>query len=218
MDFSKLRELNLRETKKKVRESVTLDFLIIQLIHTIDELIKISNRLLENIRERYTYYSINISKEENIPKFLKLVKAKTIDKELAVDNKEDFESILSLVSLYENIAQTQSQHEKVLTSIMNKLCPRLTKEAGVLIGARLIALGKGLKHLAELPSSTIQILGSEKALFRHLKTGAKPPRFGVLFAHPKIQSVERELQGKTARKLAAKISIAVKMDYYSKER
>ena len=95
---------------------------------------------------------------------------------------------------------------------MKDLCPRLQTLATTLIGAQLIEHAGSLKHLAELPSSTIQVLGAEKALFRHLKTGSKPPKFGVIFAHPSI--TDSQERGKAARRLAGKISIAVKQDYF----
>ncbi|MBI5391799.1 ATP-binding protein, partial [Candidatus Woesearchaeota archaeon] len=96
----------------------------------------------------------------------------------------------------------------------NALCPNLSTTATSLIGARLISHAGSLKRLAELPSSTVQVLGAEKSLFRHLKTGSKPPRFGVLFQHPLVAEAAENLKGKTARKLASKISIAVKQDYF----
>jgi len=67
-----------------------------------------------------------------------------------------------------------------------------------------------------MPASTIQILGAEKALFRHLKANkkSKPPKFGILIRHMLISSVGREDYGKVARALADKISIAVKVDYF----
>ena len=69
--------------------------------------------------------------------------------------------------------------------------------------------------MARLPSSTIQLLGAEKALFRHLKQGGKPPKFGVLFVHPFIQNAKPEDRGKVARLLAAKLSFASRIDAYS---
>ena len=65
-----------------------------------------------------------------------------------------------------------------------------------------------------MPSSTIQLLGAEKALFRHMKTGARAPKFGFLHEHPLIAKNPKELHGKIARTLADKISIAVKVDYF----
>ena len=95
---------------------------------------------------------------------------------------------------------------------MENICPELQKAATSLIGARLLNLAGSLKHLAEIPSSTIQVLGAERALFRHLKTGAKAPKFGVIFAHQSI--TEAEEKGKAARHLASKIWIAAKKDYF----
>jgi nucleolar protein 56 len=71
-----------------------------------------------------------------------------------------------------------------------------------------------LKRLAFLPSSTIQVLGAEKALFRALKTGARPPKHGLLFQHPAVHSAPKWHRGKIARALASKIAIAARIDLY----
>ena len=65
-----------------------------------------------------------------------------------------------------------------------------------------------------MPSSTIQLLGAEKALFIHLLKKTKPPKHGVLFDHPLVISHNKKEQGKIARAIADKISIAVKLDYF----
>ena len=56
---------------------------------------------------------------------------------------------------------------------MTKLCPNLTKVAGVVICAKLIEEAGSLKHLVEFPASTIQVLGAEKALFNISNLGKK---------------------------------------------
>jgi len=60
--------------------------------------------------------------------------------------------------------------------------------------------------MALFPASTVQLLGAESALFRHIKTGAKPPKFGVIINHPLVAKAKREGKGKVARALADKIS------------
>jgi len=87
----------------------------------------------------------------------------------------------------------------------------------VLIGAKLLEHAGSLKRMAEMPSSTIQILGAEKALFRHLKTGSRPPKYGVLLGHSIVQQMPKAKQGKAARVLADKISLAVRIDYFKGE-
>jgi len=81
-----------------------------------------------------------------------------------------------------------------------------------MLGARLISIAGSLERLARLPSSTIQILGAEKALFRHLRSGAKPPKHGVILQHPIVSGAKNK--GRAARKLASKTAIAAKMDFY----
>ena len=102
-------------------------------------------------------------------------------------------------------------------SVMEKYCPNLLELAGVTIGAGLIELAKGLKHLALLPASTVQLLGAEKALFRHIKTGSRSPKHGIIINHPFVQSAGRELKGKAARMLADKLSLCARLDYFKGE-
>jgi nucleolar protein 56 len=85
------------------------------------------------------------------------------------------------------------------------------------VGARIIAKAGSLARLAMLPASTIQVLGAEKALFRALKTGARPPKHGILFQHPLIHSAPKWQRGKIARAIASKVAIAARIDYYRHE-
>jgi nucleolar protein 56 len=81
----------------------------------------------------------------------------------------------------------------------------------------LISLAGGLERLASLPSSTVQLLGAEKAMFRHLKSGKRPPKHGIIFQHPEIHRSPYWQRGKIARALAGKILIAAKVDQYGGE-
>ena len=106
--------------------------------------------------------------------------------------------------------------EKQIENEMEKIVPNITNLAGSLIGARLISFSGGIKKLAMLPSSTIQVLGAEKALFRYKKEGGKPPKHGVIFQHSYINKSSKDKRGKIARIFAAKISIAAKADAFTK--
>jgi nucleolar protein 56 len=59
-------------------------------------------------------------------------------------------------------------------------------------------------------------LGAEKALFKHIKFGSKPPKYGILFKLPAVTNAQREKKGRIARAYATKISIALKADHFSK--
>ena len=55
-----------------------------------------------------------------------------------------------------------------LVAKMNDIAPNLASLIGEVVGARLISHAGSLTNLAKCPSSTLQILGTEKALFRFL--------------------------------------------------
>ena len=97
---------------------------------------------------------------------------------------------------------------------MEEVAPNMNHIIGPLIGARLISLAGGMERLAKMPSSTVQILGAEKAFFKHLKDKAKPPKHGIIFQHPAIHRAPYWQRGNISRALAAKISLASKVDFY----
>src|SRR5256712_12708588 len=65
-----------------------------------------------------------------------------------------------------------------------------------------------------MPTTNRQVLGAEKALFRTLKTGDRPPKHGVIFQYDPIHQSPKWLRGKTARAVAGKLAIAARMDAY----
>jgi nucleolar protein 56 len=108
----------------------------------------------------------------------------------------------------------ESLEEKVGLKAM-ALAPNLSSLAGSLLAARLVSRAGSLRRLAELPASTIQIIGAEKALFKHLRGKAPSPKHGILYRHPLVSGAPRKLRGKTSRALAGKLAIAARVDYHS---
>ena len=102
---------------------------------------------------------------------------------------------------------------------MPEVAPNVTAIAGSTLAAKLMVLAGGLKNLAKLPSSTIQLLGAEKALFRFMKNKGKslPPKYGILFLHPEVTNAPVEVKGKVARAVASELSMAAKTDFYTGE-
>lgn len=96
-----------------------------------------------------------------------------------------------------------------------QLAPNLSNLAGPTLAARLIALAGGLDEIARMPSSTVQVLGAEDALFRHLRGDAPPPKHGVIYVHPYVRETSADERGSAARALAGKLTIAARVDRYA---
>jgi len=122
--------------------------------------------------------------------------------------------VRSLAALAIQLGSLRDGLNGYVESQMKKVAPNVAEIAGATIGARLMAKAGGLDRLAILPASTIQILGAEKALFRALRTGARPPKHGILFQHQAVHTAPKWQRGKIARTLANKIAIAARVDYY----
>jgi nucleolar protein 56 len=126
----------------------------------------------------------------------------------------DLGRVKALASLAVTLGTQRDSLNDYVESQMKRICPNVTDVAGATIGARLMARAGGLDRLAVMPASTIQILGAEKALFRALRTGARPPKHGILFQHQAVHTAPKWQRGKIARTLANKIAIAARVDYY----
>jgi nucleolar protein 56 len=117
-----------------------------------------------------------------------------------------------LAELYLSLGRSSTAIEKALEERVPVETPNVSALLGPLLAARMIAQAGGLDRLARLPASTIQVLGAERAFFEHLRGHAPPPRHGLLFLHPDIQSAPRDSRGKLARALAGKVAIAARLD------
>ena len=118
-----------------------------------------------------------------------------------------------LAGVYAAVSDARNLLEEAVTATSPVRTPNLSALLGPELSARLVAQAGGLDRLARLPASTVQVLGAEKAFFEHLRGRAPPPRHGLLFLHPAIQSAPRSDRGKLARALAGKAAIAARLDH-----
>jgi nucleolar protein 56 len=141
-----------------------------------------------------------------------------IDSSMGADiEEEDILIIQGFAKSLKSLQESRQSIENYVDVKMEKIAPNLRDLAGASLGAKLIAHAGSIKQLALFPSSTIQIMGAEKALFRHLKTGERPPKHGLIYQHPDLRGAKWWLRGKIARTLAAKLSLAVRKDFFSGE-
>jgi nucleolar protein 56 len=238
-----LRDFAISLSSSRVKEaSGKLDLHVIQAINALDELDKTINILAARMREWYGLHFPELDHlVQSLTAYAKIVSsAGTRDKitnqvlQYAGIQERKGEIILSGASrskggditdenlkLVRRLADQvieQSQLRDDLANIvdtsMEIVAPNVKELLTASVSARMIAMAGGLQRLATLPASTIQILGAEKALFRSLKTGADPPKHGLLFQHPTVHAAPKWQRGKIARAIAAKVAIAARIDAY----
>jgi nucleolar protein 58 len=129
----------------------------------------------------------------------------------------DIINIQALAEQVLSMTEYRAQLFEYLKNRMNAIAPNLTILVGELVGARLISHAGSLMNLAKQPASTVQILGAEKALFRALKTKHDTPKYGLIYHASLIGQAAPKNKGKISRVLAAKCSLAIRVDALSDE-
>ena len=230
-----LRRVSFDLTNYKIKEaSKAEDMYLIQAINSIDEIDEATGKLIERLREWHMIHFPELNKLKNNEKYVNLIaeygnrssiKENEILEELNVKDKgmgseiegKDLQMIQEFANSLKTLQNTKKSLNEYVEQKMSEIAPNLSDLVGASLGAKLIAHIGSIQKLSMLPSSTVQIIGAEKALFRHKKTGERPPKHGLIYQYPEIRSTKWWLKGKFARALAAKISLAVRKDVYSGE-
>jgi nucleolar protein 56 len=237
------RDVTVEIAKLRVKGAVEQrDLIVAQAIQTLDDLDRTVNLFMGRLREWYgvhfpeldrlvdkheTYARLvlNLGERENFTletlekADIPAAKAEAImqmaETSMGADIAgNDLEQIQVLSRDVLNLYELRKGMESYLDKTMEEVAPNTRALVGSLLGARLIAIAGSLRNLAMRPASTVQVLGAEKALFRSLKTGARPPKHGLIFQAALLHDAKRWQRGKIARALAGKLSIAARADAF----
>jgi len=238
-----LRNFAIEFSSVRVKEaSEKLDLHIIQSVNALDELDKIINIVGARMREWYGLHFPELDNLiQSLIAYAEIVTKAGLRENITIqiienagmhDRKAEIimdaakrskggDMTTENLVIVKKIAQeiiSQSELRRILSdhieSAMDLVAPNVKSLLTASVGARIIAKAGSLSRLAVLPASTIQVLGAEKALFRALKTGTRPPKHGLIFQHPLIHSAPRWQRGKIARAIASKVAIAARIDVY----
>lgn len=208
------------------------DRILAQEVNAIDDLVRTANLLVERLREWYALHAPEATRLVPDAKELAtlvathgdrtavmgaLKQAEAASTSLGSDlDPADLAVLQGFAAALQGIHNSWAALEARVVVLMETVAPNVASVVGGVIGARLIALSGGLSRLATWPAGTVQLLGAETALFRHLKEGTKPPKHGILFQHPMVHLAPPWSRGATARALALAAATGAKADAFTK--
>lgn len=231
---------------KRAREQTTevlrsRDMYMAYLSNAIEEEERVANQLVERLEELYGLYfpELKVEDRRNYALIISKIYRDKVDvdsikqyvgegKALQIEEagrksiggdfeQKDVENMQRMAEEIESIYALMNRHEKYLDDVAQQVCPNLRYLIGAKVAGKLIAAAGGIKKLALMPASTVQVIGAEKALFKHLRNKSiAPPKHGIIFQHNSISTSPKSVRGKIARALATKITLAVKADVYTK--
>lgn len=218
-----------------------VDIMVIQAVGLIDDMDKELNNLAMRLREWYGWHFPELGKlvsdnlmyarvvntigmkqnTKNINTLIEIVNDKDLETQIkeAAEismgsdiSEEDESNILELCRQVIHLSEYRASLMEYLKTRMKVVAPNLTELIGEMVAARLISHAGSLINLAKQPASTIQIFGSEKALFRALRTGHQTPKYGLIYHASLVGGAPANLKGKISRSLASKCALCVRVD------
>ncbi|CAH1419108.1 unnamed protein product [Lactuca virosa] len=203
-------------SRAKVKFNVNrVDNMVIQAIFLLDTLDKDVNSFSMRVREWYSWH---------FPELVKIVNDNYLYAKLAkfIEDKSELseDKLSGLVDILGDEDKAKEVVEAAKASMGQDLSP-VDLINVKMFAQRVTELAeyrkKLLTNLAKCPSSTLQILGAEKALFRALKTKGNTPKYGLIFHSSFIGRASAKNKGRMARYLANKCSIASRIDCFSEK-
>jgi nucleolar protein 56 len=239
-----IREVSMELTRLRVKKAgEKRDLLVTQAILSIDDLDKTVNLFMGRIREWYGLHFPELDRmmekhetlarlvsklgkrqnftednleQQGLPRSKAAKIAQAAEASMGADLSDvDLQQIQRVCKQTLDLYDLRQALQDYADSTVDEVAPNLQALVGSMLTARLISLAGGLTNLAKMPASTIQVLGAEKALFRALKTGSRPPKHGIIFQDTLVHEAKKWQRGKLSRALAGKLAIAARTDAFS---
>lgn len=196
--LSLIRDASIIQARSKIKSQLTPDKDLIQSIEALDE----AHEMINVVSERLTTWYTQVTGEPRM-QVEEILELETLPSRMGI-----------LKDFYMSNKTLIAELSRYLDQESPKVFPNLVKILGTQLAVRIVAAAGSLFRLARMPASTIQLLGAEKALFRHMSDGSPPPKHGFLYQHPSVKQAVRKDKGRVSRKLAAKAAIASRIEYY----
>jgi len=204
--ISKLRAVCVLIAEKKIREKYkSKDTELLQMTRTLDELDTVINLLTERVVEWHQIRQ---------PSFSRKYRRTPVHSLVRMIAQRSGGGLGRVTGDIERLSETRTVLAREVSARADEVMPNCSALIGGLVAARLLLHAGGLESLARLPGSAIQVLGARTALFSHLRSHTPAPKHGIIFQHRRVHNALREVRGKVARVLAAKLAIAARLDFY----
>jgi nucleolar protein 56 len=215
----------VRLARARMRRATGPEDHLRQAVGALDEIQEQENALLERLREWYGLHFPELAPMVDPATYVDLIAAHGHRERMPLSQPESVGALLgereeAQLRALAGMAKLVNEERKAIEAYVERsardLAPNVAELAGPMIAARLVTLAGGVEKLARAPAGTVQLLGAERALFRHLRSGSPPPKHGVLFQHPWVHRAPRWQRGAIARAFAGRISMAARADAYTK--
>ena len=220
MEYEKIIQKNIINSKKRIKSEIGKDYLIIVFTRIIEDIkIHKNPNLCGRIKELYLLIN-PYSKLENTKDICSSFMNINLSSKWGLELTGEEANYIDILRNNLNISgelKTPGIMKGRLNGMLNKLTKKYLTNASSLLGAydigKLISSMGGLRNICFKPSGAIQLIGAEKALFRHKRNSHNlSPKYGILFKTKEVQKSKNK--GRASRVLSNKLAIALRRDYF----
>ncbi|ELA41245.1 uncharacterized protein VICG_01734 [Vittaforma corneae ATCC 50505] len=210
------------------------DMILIDILNYVEEMdVSINNRIMR-VREWYSIHFPELNTVSDSTAYLNLV-LKIGSRQKFLSNS-DYNGVPEEIVRVAGMSMGSSMKTEDIQQIKDDVCniqkdieykngmlvlmktyaqksfPNLFNIIGEGLAVRLIRKAGSISQLAQFASSTIQILGAEKAFNEAVKMKTNTPKYGLIFSHSLICDSPEDIRGRVARAVANKVSLCARID------
>ncbi|KAI6660995.1 hypothetical protein LOD99_13718 [Oopsacas minuta] len=126
----------------------------------------------------------------------------------------ELDNVLEACATAEELTDSYRLILEFVESYMNLIAPNLSSIIGPSIAAKLVGVAGGLHPLAKMPACNVQLLGAQKKVLAGFSVTSVLPHSGFLYFSELVQSVSDDVKMKAVRIIAAKCTIAARLDTF----
>ncbi|KAL5473492.1 hypothetical protein EMCRGX_G027982 [Ephydatia muelleri] len=128
--------------------------------------------------------------------------------------QKELDSIIEACEMAEQLNQQKIQILTYVESRMSFIAPNLSDIVGPTVAARLMGVAGGLTALSKIPACNVLVLGAQKKTLAGFSSASILPHTGFIFYSDLVQSIPSDLRKKAARLVAAKCTLAARIDSF----
>ncbi|MDO9538683.1 MAG: RNA-processing protein [Methanocalculus sp.] len=205
----RLREVTTLQAREEIRDAVSgKDAELLQMVRMLDQMDEVINLLSERLVEWYQVTN---------PAFSQKGKQGSVKRILPKILRSRSPPLRGMAKEMEGLMEARTALAAEVSRLAGRVIPNTSELVGGLVAARIMARAGGLEKLARMPGSSVQVIGAEAALFSHIRQGSPSPKHGIIFQHRRVHNAPREVRGRVARVLAAKLAIGARIDFFRGE-
>ncbi|VDM77908.1 unnamed protein product [Strongylus vulgaris] len=125
---------------------------------------------------------------------------------------EELNAVREACDLAEKLHTDRISMYRLIEVRMSLIAPNLVHLLGAATTALLVSQAGGLAPLSRMPACNIQVLGRQKRSLAGFSSTTALPHAGFVYFHPLVQSMPPDLKSKAAKILAAKCTLAARVD------